>query len=134
MKTWEEDLLGQIPVGRKNAVSLEQLCRRLGTPWKRPARSTLRARIHHLQEEGHGVLTSPRTGVWLAANDAEVLEVVEELRGQVHALERRMQKINGGRCALVSCRAELAEKIRRRGGLYCCADHRYQAAAIRTAS
>jgi len=120
-----------LPVGRANAISISHLSAFLPG---QPASSTVRALIHEAQEAGVQVLSSPRVGVWLAAGDAEVLEVVEELRQTCHALERRMQVINGGRCGLISCRAELTDKVRKRKGLYCSPLHRYQAAALRASS
>ncbi len=130
-----------LPVGRANAISVAQLGELLGSKsihylleGSRPASSTVRRLIHAAQEAGVQVLSSPRVGVWMAAGDAEVLELVEELRETVRALERRMQVINGGRCALITCRAELSGKIKRRGGLYCMPGHRYQAAVLRGSS
>ena len=120
-----------LPVGRANAISISRLSAFFTCG---PASSTVRAWIHEAQEAGVQVLSSPRVGVWLAAGDAEVLEVVEELRQTCHALEHRMQVINGGRCGLLSCRRELLQRTRNRGGLYCCAEHRYQAAVLRGSS
>ena len=113
--------------GRARAVSVAYLSRVM-----RLAPSTIRARIHEAQAAGFAVLSSPLAGVWIAADDGERLDVIEELRAQVQAIERRMAAINQGKCALRTCRAELPEKVVRRGGLYCSPGHRYQAAADRT--
>ncbi|MCP4871604.1 MAG: hypothetical protein GY898_23085 [Proteobacteria bacterium] len=126
-------IVAVLPVGRDNAITIGQLRvelhKRTGI-WL--GDSTVRAYVHRLQEAGVKVLSSPRAGgVWLAEDEQETMDVLEELRAQVHAVERRMQLINGGRCALASCRAELTETTLNRGGLYCCQGHRYQAAAER---
>ncbi len=118
------------PIGRDNAISVRVLRDRLAPDFE-IAISTLRCHLVMMQRGGYGILTSPRAGVWIAADDGERLDVIEELRGQVHALERRMAAINQGKCALRTCRAELPEKVVRRGGLYCCPDHRYRAAIAR---
>ncbi len=130
------DLCKSLPEGRDNAISIGVLAKRLRrSPFRAPpASSTVRALIHEAQEAGWLVLSSPRAGVWIAADDGEALDVLEELRATVTAIEKRMQMINGGKCALRSCRAELTEKIKRRGGLYCGPTHRYQAAVVRGAS
>ncbi len=134
------DLIINLPTGRANAISLRALADRMAVPvadrrWRftktKPGLSTVREWIRAAQQQGHDVLSSPRAGVWIAADDGEGLDVIEELRGQVHALERRMAAINQGKCALRTCRAELPEKVVRRGGLYCCPEHRYRAAIER---
>lgn len=140
------ELITHLSTGRANAVSIGELREKLrvvihfpvedggtftGNP---PAASTVRAQIHEAQAAGFPVLSSPRAGVWIAADEGEVLDVLDELRETVTAIEKRMQLINGGRCALRSCRAELTEKVRNRGGLYCRPEHRYQAAVERSAS
>jgi biotin operon repressor len=124
------DIFEILERGRANAVSLRTLSAAIAG---HPARSTLREDIHQLQEWGIEILSSPRAGVWIAADDDEVLDVLEELRASITAIEKRMQLINGGKCALRSCRAELTEKIRNRGGLYCRPEHRYKAAVERGA-
>ncbi len=123
-------IVGYLQVGRDNAISVSVLGYRLAPEFDM-ANSTIRCHLVMMQHAGYGVLTSPRAGVWIAANDGERLDVIEELRGQVHALERRMAAINQGKCALRSCRAELPEKVVRRGGLYCTTVHRYKAAVDR---
>ena len=129
------ETIGCLGVGRRNAVSITTVRRRLLMlhPWpnKSPAPSTTRARIHELQAAGFRVLSSPRHGVWIAADDGEVLDMLDELRVGIAALEARMQLINGGKCALRSCRVELSDRVVRRRGLYCCPDHRYRAAIAR---
>ena len=133
------DLLEVLERGRANAISVATLARRLASNdplknWgKQPGLSTLRADIRQLQEWGIEILTSPRAGVWLAADQGERLDVLEELRASITAIGKRMQLINAGRCALRSCRAELPKKVTRRGGLYCNPRHRYQAAVERKA-
>ncbi|HEU01357.1 hypothetical protein LCGC14_1552550 [marine sediment metagenome] len=128
---WAEIILN-LYVGRDSAISIARLIERIrahgSSDYSRLGLSTVRAHIIGLQKAGFGILTSPRVGVWMAADDDERLDVIEELRGQVHALERRMAAINQGKCALRTCRAELPEKVLRRRGLYCSPGHRYQAA------
>ena len=130
------ELFAELLVGRGNAIPVSKLCIVSRSSLFHPplAGSTVRARIHELQAAGFPVLSSPRAGVWIAADDGEVLEVLEEMRETVTAIEHRMQLINGGKCALRSCRADLTKKIRNRGGLYCRPEHRYKAAVERGAS
>lgn len=114
--------------GRDNAISLAELAELVGGA----GRSTLRRRIHELQRRGFAVLSSPRAGVWIAGDEGERIDVLDELRAQVAALEARMQLVTGGRCAWRECRAELDKATLRRGGLYCRGtDHRFRAAADR---
>lgn len=136
----EPDALGReivqrLSIGRENGISVETLRKRLTGPnlFGKWAASTVRLRILRMQELGVAVLTSPRAGVWLAANDDEVLDVLDEMRASIAAIQRRMQAINQGRCALRSCRKKLPEKVLRRGGLHCNQKHRYQAAVERDA-
>ncbi len=129
------EIIKVLSIGRENAISVGALARRLSGPnlFQRWSDSTVRLEIVRLQELDISVLTSPRAGVWLAASHDEILDVMDEMRDAVAAIERRMQAINGGRCALRSCREKLPENVVRRGGLYCKPDHRYQAAAERDA-
>ncbi|KKK47353.1 hypothetical protein LCGC14_3156090, partial [marine sediment metagenome] len=88
---WAEIILA-LRIGRPNAISVGELILRIrdGGAYKRLGLSTVRAHLVRMQTAGYGILTSPSVGVWIAANDGERLDVIEELRGQVHALERRM--------------------------------------------
>ncbi len=133
-----EALIGAIKIGRDNAMSLRSLAFDIGAHHEHhggqftpPAERTLRRWIRQLQHEGVEILSSPRAGVWMARNAAERIAIMDELREQIAALQARIQDINGGRCALASCTTLLTRKIRRRGGLYCCPAHRYQAALER---
>lgn len=131
-----EALIGAIKIGRANAMSLRSLGKAIGRAVPRyqfnpPAERTLRRWIRTMQEEGVEILSSPRAGVWMALDADERIAVMDELREQIAALQRRIADINGGRCALASCVTLLPRKIRRRGGLYCCPEHRYQAAMER---
>ena len=129
------ELITHLPTGRENAISVSELGDEIWVQTnRRIAASTVRARIHETQAAGFPVLSSPRAGVWMAADEGEVLDVIDELRAGIAALEARMQLINGGKCALRSCRVELSEKTKRRGGLYCKPAHRYLAAVERGSS
>lgn len=121
-------IITALPEGRANAISISALCAKLPG---NPGGSTVRRRIHHLQEHGFGILSSPRAGIWICADDGERLDLIEELRHQVAAIERAMARINDGRCALRSCRATLPPKVVARGGLFCQPNHRYLAAVER---
>lgn len=127
---WAMIVFNLQPIGRANAISIAVLRDRL-TPELELAASTLRCHLVMMQHAGYSVLTSPLAGVWIAADDDERLDVLEELRGQVQAIERRMAAINQGKCALRTCRAVLPRKVLRRGGLYCSPGHRYRAAIAR---
>lgn len=123
------DVFTALEEGRANALRLGELATRIPG---RPGRSTLRRRIHQLQQRGFPVLSSPSAGVWIAVDEGERIDVLDELREQIAAVEARMQLVNGGRCAWRECRAELDKATLRRGGLYCRGtDHRFRAAADR---
>ncbi len=129
------ELITSLQTGRANAISIGELRVAVSVKTGRwIAASTMRAQIHEAQARGFSVLSSPRAGVWIAEDEGEVLDVLEELRKGVTAIEKRMRLINGGKCALRSCRAELPKRVRNRGGLYCMPGHRYQAAVERSAS
>lgn len=149
MKTREEqrqDLWAAIvialPEGRANAISVAELGARVrrfdpmaapGKTYKAPpmASSSLRAHVHAMQESGYAILTSPRAGIWIADDEAERIDVMDELRERITAIEQRIALINGGKCALRTCRATLPPHVAKRGGLYCQPEHRYLAAAAR---
>ena len=132
---WRRIMAALQPTGRENAISVAALARevrdRVTYGAKPLASSTMREHLYRMQVAGYAVLTSPRTGVWIAGDNGERLDVIDELRASVAALERRIFVVNQGRCALRSCRTELPAKVTRRGGLYCCQKHRYMAAVDR---
>lgn len=123
------ELVELLPVGRAHAIAVRELGRELTG---KPTPSVVRALIVAAQEAGFAVLSSPRAGVWIAANEAERVDVVDELGEQIRALQKRQQLVNDGRCAWRECRAELDAATIRRGGLYCRGtNHRFKAAADR---
>lgn len=132
---WRRIMAALQPSGRANAISVRALARKVRDRYRYDAKplgcSTIRDHIRQMQAAGYGVLTSPRSGVWIAGDEGERLDVIDELRTSVAALERRMADINQGLCALRSCRMPLSAVTRRRGGLYCCPSHRYKAAVAR---
>ncbi len=123
-------IVGVLSIGRANAIPLRDLAAAIPS---NPAPSVVRAVIREMQADGVGILTSPAAGVWMALDDGERLDVIDEIRHRIAALEDRCADINQGKCALRSCRAMLPKKVARRGGLYCRPEHRYQAAVQRTA-
>lgn len=137
-RLWRRIMAALQPPGREHAISVSVLARKVRDRFTYGAKpmvsSTMRGHLHRMQAAGLPVLTSPRAGVWIAANEDERLDVIDELRASVTALEKRMSTINQGRCALRSCRRDLPEATIRRGGLYCCPNHRYKAAVARSAS
>lgn len=122
------EIVGVLKIGRANAMSISAVVDALPG---HPSRRTVRRVINDMIFDDAGVLASPRAGVWMALDADERIIVMDELRETIGALEKRIAAINGGRCALRTCRVDLPKKITRRGGLYCCAEHRYQAAVER---